>query len=323
MAVAKITVVIPCYNTECYIRRCLTALEKQSFRDFEVIVVDDNSSDNSVSLVKDISKDLSITLTVIENEKNLGPAATRNIGINNANSEFITFCDSDDWYDPDFLKIMYDSLHNNAGSKLVFCGYKVVDESGKENLRPLNAANYKNSICEALGLDTDSLCMLMVDTQIMKETLLPELRNGEDMAVVPLLIVKANGCIAVPDMLYNYYRRNDSASQSPSDSVVDSLLLSFEHIKSNFPNEYYNELEYIGVKNILYACLITLFSFSFDISRAKEIIDSFESEFPEWYRNPLIRQLSIYKRVFLKCVNKRFYFGIKIISLLRIVVTRK
>ena len=75
---------------------------------------------------------------------------------------------------------------------MAFCGYKVVDEHGKSQSRPVYNRSGLISREEAFCLDADSLCMLMVKTDIMKDTLLPDLRNGEDVATVPLLMAKAN-----------------------------------------------------------------------------------------------------------------------------------
>lgn len=79
----------------------------------------------------------------------------------------------------------------NTNSDIAFCGYKVVDENGNLQMRALTDKSGTLSRTEIFGLDVDSLCMMMVKTSIMKDTLLPNLRNGEDVATVSLLIGKA------------------------------------------------------------------------------------------------------------------------------------
>ena len=318
---SKIAIIIPCYNTSDYIERCLNALEEQTFKDFEVIMIDDCSTDNTIDVIEKKSKHTSFSVTLLKNEKNSGPAVSRNKGICYAESDFITFCDCDDWYDPDFLSVMHRKMMENDAN-LVFCGYKVVNEAKKVELRSLVESDSLCSISEALRLDADSLCMMMVRTSIMKTTLLPNIRNGEDMAVTPLLIEKAGGCVAISDTLYNYFRRDNSASQSPTMQVVDSLVESFKYINSNTLGGFNKEIEFIGIRNLLYSGLITLMSFSNDKKRGNEIIDWFETQFPNWWDNSYMKDLPNYKRTFLKCVHLRLYIGMRIIAKIRKIVTR-
>lgn len=317
----KITIIIPCYNASKYIEKCVEALENQSFRDFDVIMIDDGSSDNTVDLIVEISKRVEFKITLIKNEINLGPAASRNKAVSYTKSEYITFCDCDDWYDADFLELMYSNMVETSAN-LAFCGYKIVNEFGKTVSRPICTNKKRCNIKDALHLDADSLCMMMVKSSIMKSLTLPDIRNGEDMAVIPILMIKAQGCVIIPDCLYNYYRRSDSASQTPSLDVVSSLDISFRYIEQNFPKEFEKELEYIGIRNLLYAELITLFTFSYDKKRGKEIIDRFEKNYPGWINNLYIKEMPKYKKIFLLCANKRLYFVMKLLSFIRKVITR-
>lgn len=312
----KVSVIIPCYNAEKYIERCLNALETQTFQDFEVIVIDDCSSDQSVKIITEYATHTTLQIHLLKNETNSGPAASRNKGIGTAKGDYIAFCDSDDWYDSNFLSSMLSKMEGNC-SDIVFCGYKVIDSNNNCELRPLHSSKEVVSSNEALVLDVDSLCMMMVKAQIIKRTPLPNIRNGEDMAVIPLLIGQSNCCSIVNDCLYNYYRNNYSASQTATMQAVDSLILSFEHIKENFSTENKEILEYIGIRNLLYAGIITLFSVSYNPKKAKEIIENFEKDFPSWYENKMIGNMPKYKRLVLKFTHRRCYVVLFFIALIR------
>ena len=317
----KISVVIPCYNASEFISRCVKSLEEQDFKDFKVIFVDDCSEDDTVNKIEDIQKNSPLNIVLLKNEVNRGPAFSRNAGIQYSNTEYITFCDCDDWYEPDFLSTMFNMIsQNNVGISL--CGYNVVDERGNSQKRPIIENDAIMSGREALKLDSDSLCMLMVRTDIMKETLLPDIRNGEDVAVVPMLILKSENCMATSKCMYNYFRRSDSASQKPTMKVVDSLIASFNYTKSVFPKQFTTELEYLGIKNMLYSTIISLFSFSYDTAKANKIIESFEAEHSDWINNPYFEYLSLYKKVVLKLLKKRWYFAIKSIAIIRNILVK-
>jgi glycosyltransferase involved in cell wall biosynthesis len=313
---AKISVIIPCYNAGQYIDRCFSSIKNQSFNDAQVIFIDDCSTDATLSKLADLQKKYPSEIVVLRNEKNSGPAVSRNKGIIAATSEYTAFCDCDDWYEPDFLEKMLNTLEKNHAD-IVFCGYHVADEHGNQQSRPISSVCGSLSLSEALGLEADSLCMLMVKSSIMKETLLPDIRNGEDAAVVPLLTVRSQRHAVLSECLYNYFRRQGSASQKPDMRVVDSLVASFEYTKINFPKERIVELEYIGMKNVLYAAVISLFDFSYDTKKANEIISDFEKDFPHWIDNPYFSKLNRYKQVVLKLEHFRCYFMIRLIALFR------
>ena len=101
----KISVIIPVYNAEKYIGKCLDSILSQTFKDFEVICINDLSQDGSLEILKEFSRKDG-RIRIINNEKNLGAGLTRNIGIDKANGEYIYFIDSDDYIDEDYLEEM-------------------------------------------------------------------------------------------------------------------------------------------------------------------------------------------------------------------------
>lgn len=316
-----VTIVIPCYNVAKYIKRCIDSLVGQSFQKFKVILVDDKSTDDTYQYLLQLQATSGLDIMVLQNSCNSGPAVSRNKGILEADTKYITFCDSDDWYEPDFLKTMVSLLEDNAAD-MAFCGYKVVDEHGNSQSRPVYNRSGLISREEAFCLDADSLCMLMVKTDIMKDTLLPDLRNGEDIAIVPLLMAKANRYTATVSCLYNYFRRSDSASERPTMKVVESLVCSYRYVQENFPDEYIKEKEFLGIKNLLYSTIITLFSCSNDKRTAKDLLNEFETIYPNWKNNPYITSLRIYKKVILRMVSLKLFGVVRLVAILRNVIFR-
>lgn len=316
-----VTIVIPCYNVAKYIKRCIDSLVDQSFQKFKVILVDDKSTDDTYQYLLQLQATSGLDIMVLQNSCNSGPAVSRNKGILEADTKYITFCDSDDRYEPDFLKTMVSLLEDNAAD-MAFCGYKVVDEHGNSQSRPVYNRSGLISREEAFCLDADSLCMLMVKTDIMKDTLLPDLRNGEDVATVPLLMAKANRYAATVSCLYNYFRRSDSASERPTMKAVESLVCSYQYVQKNFPDKYIKEKEFLGIKNLLYSTIITLFSCSNDKRTAEELLNEFETIYPNWKNNPYITSLRIYKKVILRMVSLKLFGVVRLVAILRNVIFR-
>lgn len=96
----KISIILPTFNVEKYIARAIESCINQSFKDIEIIIVDDCGSDKSINIAKEYAKKEE-RIKIIHNEKNLGTFATRNNGVKHSNSEYLMFLDPDDYLDPD------------------------------------------------------------------------------------------------------------------------------------------------------------------------------------------------------------------------------
>lgn len=311
-----VTIVIPCYNATRYINRCIDSLVNQTNKHFKVIVVDDKSTDDTYAYLLQLQASSGLDIKVLQNSHNSGPAASRNKGILVCDTKYVTFCDSDDWYEPDFIETMVGLLEDNSAD-IAFCGYKVVDEHGNVKFRPVNNRMGLIRREEAFCLDADSLCMLMVKSDIMKNTLLPDIRNGEDLATVPLLMAKSYKFATSNKCLYDYFRRTDSASERPTMEAVNSLIYSYKYVQDNFPNDFIKEKEFLGIKNLLYSTIVSLFSCSYDKGKAKHLLKEFESLYPNWIMNPYVASLRFYKKVIIYMVYLKCFFAIWIVVIIR------
>lgn len=111
-----ITVIIPCYNGAKYVHRCLDSIRRQSFRDLEVLLIDDGSTDDSVALAAEYTE-----VTVISNDSNRGLAYTRNRGVQLAQGEYVHFLDVDDRVSSDYYLRMAESART-TGADIVIGG---------------------------------------------------------------------------------------------------------------------------------------------------------------------------------------------------------
>lgn len=102
----KFSIIIPVYNVEKYLKKCLDSVFNQTYKDYEVIVVNDGTKDNSMDIVKDYD-------VKVINQKNQGLSAARNAGVKKATGEYLIFLDSDDYWEKDLLKELSKSLKNN------------------------------------------------------------------------------------------------------------------------------------------------------------------------------------------------------------------
>ncbi len=319
-----VSVIIPCYRAKESITPTLAALEAQTYRDFNVILVDDCSPDGTYEFLCEAVRTYTTPMCVVKNSVNTGPAKARNLGVSLSTAEYIAFCDSDDTYEPDFLEKMVAAA--GEGADMVFCNHKKVTPSGEEIARtsfPEDFPRKDASKKAILTLDADSLCTLLIRRAVITETPIPDLRNGEDMAVIPLLMLRSERFAFVDECLYNYICHPGSLSTSAGDKVTASLIASYAHIEENAADGCEEELEYLGVRNLVYGALLNHFKYTKDKTKPREILADFEEKHPHWHKNKYLSEMPVYKRVFLRFAKRRMFFCVRILARIHKRLTEK
>ncbi|MCD7999985.1 MAG: glycosyltransferase [Clostridiales bacterium] len=318
----KISVIIPCYNAYKMMGRCLEALEKQTFREFEVCIVDDCSTDESYEALLEYSRMSLLEIRIFKTEYNVGPGEARNIAIKNARGEFLAFCDSDDWYEACFLEKMYNKIITEEAD-IVMCNYRKVFDNGKreevEYTRKFETLQKKY-----MAFSKSSFWLLMVRRTLFRNLEIPKLKNGEDIAVVPVLLNRANKITHLLDVLYNYYIRNDSLSTKPNEKICSSLLTAFEFIEENIEkNKHEKSCEFIGIRIVLYGGILNALKTKSERKAILEIINSFESRYPKWLCNEYIKEMGTFQKIFLYCIKNRWLILAKLMAKFHYLYTRQ
>jgi len=141
------TVIIPLYNKEKYIENAIKSVLNQTFTDFNLLIINDFSTDKSVEIA---SKYISDTVEIIHHEKNAGLAAARNTGIKNSNSNYITYLDADDLWKPTFLESIFQLIQNFPEARIFGTNYEEVWDAVIKNphngseILPINFTGYIN-----------------------------------------------------------------------------------------------------------------------------------------------------------------------------------
>lgn len=222
----KFSIIIPVYNVEKYIEKCLSSIYSQSFDEnkFEVIVINDGSKDQSMSIVYDFAHKYS-NLYVFEKE-NEGVSSARNLGIQQAIGEYLTFVDADDWIEPNSLYKAYEYLTNTEQLDVLML--KSTKMNGIERY-PWNRFIKSNTIYS--GVDTykngyrrGSVCGGFYKKSFLQDNKIEfpiEVRYGEDSIVMSLILTYAQRIYFAPVPFYIVYERSGSASR----------LFTEEHLK--------------------------------------------------------------------------------------------
>ncbi|WP_281699829.1 glycosyltransferase family 2 protein [Cetobacterium somerae] len=227
-----LSVIIPAYNVEKYIERCINSVLNQYLKNIEIIVIDDGSKD----------KTSDICLKISENNKNIiykkvqngGCSAARNLGVSMAKGKYIAFLDSDDWVDSDMYINMIEEAEKNQAD-IVICGFKKLDEN--KNLLSTVKIPKRNNKNEYIDCTTEwfaSPCNKIYKRDLLEKNNIRFLLNiytGEDMFFNFISFFYSKNIISLDEPYYNYFMNQNSVSNNYKNRtdiyIVIRELISF------------------------------------------------------------------------------------------------
>lgn len=223
-----ISVIVPVYNVEKYITKCIDSILAQSFSDFELLLVDDGSTDSSGSICDEYSKKDS-RVRVIHKE-NSGPSDARNMGIAQATGDYVTYIDSDDLVHVDYLELLYNSLKENDAEISVcnivhFHNEEEIDINSKFN-PTIQVMDGEEAMIQMLigNIHGSSACAMLVPIAMAREINFPSGRYHEDDFISYKYIYSAKKVANIEEALYFYYQRENSIMHSGYGKIsVDEL----------------------------------------------------------------------------------------------------
>lgn len=318
----KFSIIIPSYNSETTILKCINSVLQQTYQDYEILLIDDASTDATVYFAREILEKSSVCYRIVEKKQNSGPGESRNIGVSIAKGDFIAFLDSDDWYTQDFLENVLKIIQKYDSDVVLSEYYKFYDN--KKIIRvelPKNLSNISTKK-EFIALASQSLCTMVTRGQILKGLSLPRLYNCEDAALVPLILSQAETIRLLRKPTYYYYQRQSSLSNSISTKTVESMLVAFEFIELHCNKEFSLEKEFLGIKIILYGAILNVIKSQQSKQNVFKIIDNFEHRYPLWYKNNYIKSMEIAKRIFLAFIYHRNYQVLRLLTYTHAILTK-
>lgn len=245
-----ISVIIPVYKVEKYLDRCVESVVNQTYKNLEIILVDDGSPDNCPQMCDEWAKK-DKRIKVIHKE-NGGVSSARNLGLEQATGNYIAFVDSDDWLD----LTMYEELVKSAtetNADMVFCKIKRVFQNGKvEEFYEKNLCKIKNKeVFYMLIFGSDETIFsvpwrMLVEQSIAKScSFTTKLKHGEDLFYVLDCIEKSSKIEIVDKFLYNYYYNSTSVTVMNNDNYFRNIRDLYNHQKN-----------YLKKKNLSYNYVI-------------------------------------------------------------------
>lgn len=250
MVKPKLTIIIPCYNMEQYIHKCLDSIFNQTFKNYNIIIIDDSSTDNTFKIIKEYEKHHE-NILVIENRENRGAGYSRNQALKLVKSDYVTFIDGDDYLDSDYYDNFFKEMIKN-NSDIGICDFYIRYEDSKM-IDTISTCcdgylTKYNFIVNGLAA---SPCNKIFKTSLFKDNLFVEGIINEDIPAVITALIKAKTITYIPNTYYYYVQHKSSVQNSTLSikklDIFKSMNILYNRIKNLDYKEYWDGIVFYQI----------------------------------------------------------------------------
>ncbi len=314
---SKVSVIVPVYNAEKYLSKCISSIAEQTLKDVEIIAVNDGSVDNSLNVLDDLSIKYKDKLKVIDKE-NGGTGSARNIGLLKANGEYIKFVDADDYLKLDVLEKMYDVAKESHCS--------LVRGNMTTCIGPIkfeDKCNFGSNVSKGIIDVKSNKDYIVTETpgtgnKLIKRDLLDDLSfsetKWEDLSIMPIAIAKSEKVFNVDEDVNNYRIHANTTLKDFFKKIpnVYDIIKSLDHLedqmnKAGFSDEYKEQMEGLYSLHTLFRVENAMNWVNLSHDKKTVVISSLCSildfKYPDWKKNRFVGE---YRKV-----NPLFNFDMK------------
>lgn len=310
-----LSVVVPIYNVESCLVKCIESILRQTFQDFELLLIDDGSTDNSSNIAKGYAIKFE-NVTYIR-QSNLGLGSARNTGLHSATGEYISFIDSDDYIDKNMFKEMLCYMEEKD-LDVCICDYERVDEKGQVKER-----HFEKIDSSTIYTSNNNRELLLIDpaawNKIYKRNLFilndieyPSKVWFEDLRTTMKILVHTQKVGYIDKPFYKYLIRYTSIMNTPNlerqYEIVDAMKDLISYFKTNdLFDFYYSELEFLCVQHVFIYGINRVIR----INRRAEMISTFkkfvEINFPNFKKNKYLDLFTKKEKLFYLLIESNLY----------------
>ncbi|SHM51989.1 glycosyltransferase family 2 protein [Chryseobacterium polytrichastri] len=239
----KVSIIVPVYNVENYLAKCLDSLMNQTLQNIEVLVINDGSKDNSEKIIQQYAQQYPEKIKAFSKE-NGGLSDARNFGIDRATGDFIGFVDSDDYVTETMFEEMV-TLAEKYQSKMVICNIQKVDQHGNITQKLTQIPNMPEEIILKDNFSVFSDLSYFACNKLFQKELFDQKRfkkgvHFEDIQLIPQLLLACENIAQTQNFHYQYLERTDSISKTHTEKGLD-ILKAVEDVESIFEKSQYSE----------------------------------------------------------------------------------
>lgn len=303
--------IVPVYNVEGYLEKCLDSLVRQTLKDIEIIVVNDGATDNSLKIAKKYADKYSNILKVYS-KKNGGLSDARNFGLKYAKGKYIAFVDSDDYVKDDMFLKMYNYAKKNDLDVVV--SDTIIKTNSSEYVLKSNL-NYSSEVLKNYVIAYPMACIRMIKKDILKGF---EFKKGifyEDLEAMPSLVLRTSKIDFIDYAGYYYVQRAGSIMKQKEFNpkllnIFDALDINKKRLISKFPEE----VEYLYITHLLRSATLRFLDYKDSSACLTKIRKIMREEFPGWKSNCYFKQSSFKLKMICKLAYNGHFGMLKIIK---------
>lgn len=291
----KYSFIVPIYNVEQYIKKCVDSLLEQTYKDFEIVLVDDGSTDSS-GLIADNYAEKWPQFITVKHQINKGLGGARNTGIELSKGDYLVMVDSDDYVSEKLLEIVDRYLVQYNNDLLIF-DYIVEEEDGSQRVQRLhNITSYTPITPKQYLLETPAAWNKIYRASLFKETgvRFPARIFYEDLATSPCFAIYAVNIGVIEEALYHYIQRGTSIMHTSNTQRMTEIIPAAQKVLEYYKQqgkfeEYYEELEYLTIRNVLCSAIQRILEVKYDDSKIKLLEQFVRGYFSNYEQNPYLQ----------------------------------
>lgn len=304
---SEISIIVPVYNVEKYLNKCILSILEQSFTNFELILIDDGSKDNS-GRICDGYRGRDSRIKVIHQE-NLGLSSARNVGLEASEGKYVTFIDSDDFIHPNMLEVLHSNiLEKNADISicnydLVYKNMEVPKEFGHNKITVYTNIEGVKRIVEKSETSMIITCGKLYRRSLFCEIRYPVGKYHEDEFVTYKLLYKSTKIVTTSAKLYYYLQRSNSITGSAFSIKRLEKLEALEEAIMFFKNQNNKELAYLAEFRYLLNIQIAYYRVKYEVNYNKGIMDKLKIQYNRKFNefaDVNMKSIPIIKRMLLR-----------------------
>ena len=295
----KISVIVPCYNVEKYIARCLDSLLKQDFKDsYEIVVVNDGTKDSSAVIAEKYAIKYPKVIRVIH-KPNGGLSSARNYGIDHSESDYLAFVDSDDYVSNRYLSTLNEIAHRD-NADIVMCG--IIRTSNSEGHGDVFESGFSEDMTTTdidgvLSVSSYSSCNKLFKRSLIENIRFPEGVNYEDYATIPQLIYLSKKISYVNQPLYFYFVNTESITGSMIRKVDYSIIEAYKVLSTSILSERKDLLEILFIRRVILSMSRSIIKYD-GIQKLYEVQNYMHEMLPDISKSLFLHKLKGYNKMF-------------------------
>ena len=301
------SVIIPCFNSFQLMKNCLKSLELQTFRDFEVIIVDDGSTDGTYEWLLDYCSTSQLETKLFRTKSNSGPGYARNVGLESAAGDYVIFLDADDHYSENCLERLKEIVVEYDADCVIFDYFIQKDRTTIKRSSIPNASTGIISRSHALVFTNGGTACKTYRRELLLsyKVRFAHLRWNEDMPFTKCAISVCPRIYYLRESLYYYVMHGDSLMHNVSLMDEENAEKAFELIERRLKDAFPEEIEALFVREYLFSTTMILSRKRVPISKLRAHIRGATKRYPNWRKNRLLGHYPIHVRVWLLMIHEK------------------